>query len=67
MIYDLQASMVAKPLRIRFDKIDGFIKINDGIRYLVLLDCSWFDETCDRMKYLISGITDGINHNLKQS
>ena len=26
-----------KPLRIRFDKIDGFIKINDKIRYLVLL------------------------------
>ena len=26
-----------KPLHIRFDKIDGFIKIYDGIRYLVLL------------------------------
>ena len=29
--------MGAKPLRIRFDEIDGFIKIYDGIRYLVLL------------------------------
>ena len=29
--------MGPKPLRIRFDKIDGFIKINDKIRYLVLL------------------------------
>ena len=29
--------MGPKPLRIRFDKIDGFIKINDKIRFLVLL------------------------------
>ena len=28
--------MGSKPLRIRFDEIDGFIKIYDGIRYLVL-------------------------------
>ena len=28
--------MGAEPLRICFDKIDGFIKIYDGIRYLVL-------------------------------
>ena len=28
--------MGAKPLRIRFDEIDGFIKIYDGIRYLIL-------------------------------
>ena len=26
-----------KPLRIRFDKIDGFIRIYDGTRYLVLI------------------------------
>ena len=29
--------MGKKPLRIRLDKIDGFIKIDDEIRYLVLL------------------------------
>ena len=28
--------MGAKPLRIWFKKIDGFIKIYDGIRYLIL-------------------------------
>ena len=28
--------IAAKPLRIRFDKIDGFIIVNDGTRYLVL-------------------------------
>ena len=29
--------MASMPLRIRFDKIDGFIKIYNGIRYLVIL------------------------------
>ena len=28
--------MGAKPLRIRFDKIDGFIRVYDTTRYLVL-------------------------------
>ena len=51
---------------IRFDKIDGFIKIHDKIRYLVLFDYSYCDKIWDKMKYLISeksGITDSINHN----
>ena len=39
--------MGSKPLHIWFDKIDGFIKIYDGIRYLVLLGHSWYDEICD--------------------
>ena len=39
-------------LRIRFNKIDGFIKIYDGITFLVLFGCSWCDEICDRIKYL---------------
>ena len=30
--------MGAKTLRIRFGKIDGFIKVYDGIRYLVIFD-----------------------------
>ena len=30
--------MGKKPLHIRFDKIDGFIKICGEIRYLVLLE-----------------------------
>ena len=53
-------------MRIWFDKIDGFIKIYDGIKYLILLGHSWYDETYDSIKYLISeksGITDNINHN----
>ena len=57
--------MHEKPLCIWFDKTDGFIKIDNGIRYLVL-DHSRFDQIFDSIKYLISeesGITDGINHN----
>ena len=45
--------MSAKPLLIRYDEIDGFIKVHNGIKYLVLLDCSWFDKICDRIKYFL--------------
>ena len=30
--------MGAKQLRIRFDKIDGYVKIYGGIRYLAIFD-----------------------------
>ena len=68
LIYDIsyKTSTGAKPLGIRFDKIDGFIKIHGRITYLVLFDYSYCDEICDKIKYLIrekSGITDSINHN----
>ena len=56
----------AKPLRIRFDKIAGFIKIHDKIRYLVSFDYSYCDEICDQIKYLVSEkscIKDSINQN----
>ena len=56
----------AKPLRIRYDEIYGFIKIHDKFRYFVLLDYSYCDKICDKIKYLIrekSGITDSVNHN----
>ena len=58
--------MSSIPLRVRFDKIDGYIKIHDRIRYLVLFGHGWYDEICDRIKYLISkrsGIADSTNHN----
>ena len=58
--------MGTKALHIRFNEIDGFIKIYDGIRYLVLFDHGWFNKICDRIKYFISkksGITDSINDN----
>ena len=46
--------MGAKPLCLRFDNIDRFIKIHDRIRYLVLSDSGWCDKICDKIKYLIS-------------
>ena len=41
-IYDIsyKTSTGAKPLRIRFDKIDGFIKVHHEIRCLVFFYCS---------------------------
>ena len=68
LIYDISHNtfMGTKPLRIMFNEIDAFIKIHDGIKYLVLLGHSWYDKIWDRIKYLISkksGITDSINYN----
>ena len=68
LIYDIlyKHFMGAKPLCIRFDEIDRFIKIYDEIRYLVLSDYGWVNKICNRIKYLMgekSGITDSINHN----
>ena len=42
--------MGAKPLRIRFNKIDGFIKICDGIRYLVLYYYERYNASYDRIR-----------------
>ena len=40
LIYDISYNTVIgpKPLQIRFDEIDGFIRIWDGTRYLALFD-----------------------------
>ena len=56
IIYDIsyKTSMGAKPLHIRFNEADGFIKIHNGIRWLILLDYEWFDKICNRIKYVIS-------------
>ena len=42
----------AKPLLMRFNKIDEFIKTHNGIRGLVLFDYWWFDKICERLKFL---------------
>ena len=58
--------MGAKPLRIWFDKIDGFIKIYDGIRYLVSFASEKYNAIYGRINYLISEksrIKYRINHN----
>ena len=44
----------SKQLRIRFDKIDGFIKVHSRTRYLVLFGPKKYDAIYNRIKYLIS-------------
>ena len=54
---------------IRFDKVDGLIRIYDGTRYLVLFAGQKFDFIYSRITYLIevkSGITYVISHNYKK-
>ena len=64
--------MDAKPLSIRFDKIDRTAKIYNGIRYLKLSNSynkvyhKTYNATFDKINYLIKekfDITDSINHN----
>ena len=69
-VYDISYKTLTgpKPLLIRFDKVDGFIRVRgDEFRHLVLFDYELFDNICEKIQYLISeksGITDSINHNL---
>ena len=71
MIYDIsyKTFMGAKQLRIRFDEIDGLIKIYDGTRYFVLFGFGWYDAIYNRIRYLHSeksGITDSSNHDFSR-
>ena len=56
LIYDISYKTLIDPkrLRIRFDKIDGFIRICDGTRYLTLFHSEKYDNIYDRIRYLIS-------------
>ena len=59
-----------KPLRIRLDKIDRFIRVYDGTRYLVLFGSEEYDSIYNRILYRISvkcGITYVISHNKANS
>ena len=63
LIYDISYRTLigSKPLRIRFDKIDGFIGIYDETRYLTLFRSEKYDTIYYRIRYLItlkSGITN---------
>ena len=46
-------------MHIRFDKIDGFIRVYDGTRYLILLGAEKYDFNYMKIKYLI-GVKNGI-------
>ena len=44
--------VAAKPLRIRFDKIHGFIRVYDRTRHLVLFLRVKYDFIYNRIRYL---------------
>ena len=44
----------SKSLRIKFDKIDGFIRIYDKTRYLVSFGPEKYDAIYNRIRYLLS-------------
>ena len=48
-------------MRVRFDKIDGFIRIYDATRYLTLFGSEKFDAIYNRIRYLIS-LKSGIRY-----
>ena len=55
----------AKPLRIWFDKVNGFIRIYDESRYLVSFRLDKYDAIFNMIRYLIgikSSITYAISH-----
>ena len=67
MIYDLvyQTLTDPRPLRIRLDKIDGFIRIYDETTYLTSFCPKKYDTIYDRPRCFISlksGITYNVSH-----
>ena len=56
LVYNISYKILidSKPLRIRFDKIDGFIRVYDGTRYSVLFGSENFDFIYNRIGHLIS-------------
>ena len=63
MIFDIlyKTLIDSKPLRVRLDKIDGFIRIYDETKYLTLFGSKKYDAIYNRNRSLIgikSGITD---------
>ena len=45
--------IAGKPLRIRFDKIDGNFRVYNGTRYLVLFESEKYDFIQNRIRYSI--------------
>ena len=54
LIYDIlyKTLIGAKPLRIRFDKIDGFIRVHNMRSYLVIFSPEKYDAIYKRIRYL---------------
>ena len=68
LIFDISYKTLisAKPLRFRFDKVAGFIRVYDGTIYLVLFVLEKYDVIYNKIRYLVSqkqGITYINSHN----
>ena len=61
--------MIAKTLRISFDKIEPFIRIYDGNRYLALFSLEKYDVLYNRIRHLIthkSGVINVLFYNIRR-
>ena len=56
LVYDISYKTLldSKPLLIRFNKVDGFVRVYDGIRYLVLFGPEIYDATYDKIRSFLS-------------
>ena len=56
MIYNISCKNLfgLKPFHVRFDKIDGFIRIFCETRYLTYFGSEKYDTICNKSRYLIS-------------
>ena len=56
LIYDTSYKNLIspKPLNIRFDEIDGFVRVCNGTRYLVLFGPKKYGSIYNGIRYLIS-------------
>ena len=54
LIYNISCKTLIgdKPLQIRFDEVDGFIRVYEGTRYLVLFGAEKYDFMYNRIRYL---------------
>ena len=68
LIYNISYKTLidAKYLLIRFNKIDGFIRVYDGTRYLALFGSETYDFVYNRIRHLIA-VKCSITYVISQS
>ena len=54
MVYDISYKSLGFIQKIRFDKVDGFIRVYDGTIHVVLVGPEKYDTIYNRIRYLIS-------------
>ena len=57
LVYNISCKSLidAKPLCVRFEKKDGFIRVYDGARYLVLFGSEKYDFIYNMIRYHMEG------------